>query len=118
MAVLAGLISGWATARLSQRVAVLRSKVAAVASISLAVFVSTMGTTFIGEALRYTGRCSGWQERGSHPCGFWTFVFQDWDMALLFGSLPMSIGIFFGATVLSAQRARRGPDLAPTDGAR
>lgn len=96
---IAGYLSGRIAARMSKRVPMLRRRIAAIPLIALLVFVLTMGANAVREALRYEGQCSGWQERGSHPCGFWEFVFQDWELGLFFSAIPILIGLYIGVVV-------------------
>jgi hypothetical protein len=106
VAFVAGLASSWLTARLSRYVTLLQNKVAAIPLIAILVFVMTMATNFILEAFRYQGACSGWQENGSHPCDFWEFVFQDWEMSLVFSLLPTLLGVVVGSLAFSASRSK------------
>lgn len=103
---LAGPAVGLAAALLARRYPALRAPVLRIPFIALSVTLLIHGVMFALEALRYSGGCSGWGERGSHPCTRLEFAFQDWDIAVLFSAFPTLVAIALAFVAFSQLRPR------------
>lgn len=103
-----GVAVGLLAARLARRMSALRAPLLRIPALAIAVVVIVQGASFGLEALRYDGGCSGWGERGSHPCTRLEFVLQDWELGLLFTAIPTLTATAL-ALVAFSRSARRLP---------
>jgi len=103
-----GCAIGFAVARIAARVDALQSPAVRIPVTAVAVALLVPAAIFGLEALRYDGGCSGWGERGAHPCSLLEFVFQDWEMGLIFSAIPTVAAIAL-ALYVSSRSGRRSP---------
>ena len=104
---LAGPAVGLSAALLARRFEALRAPILRIPLIALTVTLLVHGVMFTLEALRYSGGCSGWGERGSYPCTRLEFALQDWDIALLVSAVPTLVAIALAFVAFSQLRPRQ-----------
>ena len=93
---LAGLMAGECLGRLAQSYRALDRVSIAGPMILVLVFVVTEAFRIAVAVATYSGSCSGYRERGYHPCSLAEFVFQDWDFGIVLSLIPLLVGAGIG----------------------
>lgn len=101
-----GCAVGVAVSLLATRVRALQTSSIRIPAIALTVAVVVQAAMLGIEALRYNGACSGWGERGQHPCSRLEFVLQDWELSLIFSAIPTILAIALALFVSSRSGSR------------